>query len=327
MPFADTTLRDEYAAAVERVAGRVLDALRGAGDPAAPTRPSAPGATRLTARPTPSTPPTSPTSPTSPTPSTPSVPSVPSVPEGPLLDEGPLSKAVLAAVRVLGPDLFAAPLLAGLPLDGPTADAAAEALETFPMTGASPAPGTTSPQPPAPPETALANAWRDRATARLVELAGRPAPATGPEPVCPPEPTAADWPRWSVAMARLSALALPRLDGPVHDLARLHSLTLSRGVTRSMLRRDYRTAARLARWLAWNESVGGAAHLELGPVLDRIRAVGDGSTRMWLELSITERLPGTGVTTTGTPADPDRPDDRPAPPHGRSGDSPDGAAA
>ncbi|MFE7558679.1 hypothetical protein [Kitasatospora sp. NPDC057500] len=294
MPFADTTLRDEYAAAVERVAGRVLDALRGAGDPAAPTRPSAPGTTRPTARPT---------------------------PEGPLLDEGPLSKAALAAVRVLGPDLFAAPLIAGLPLDGPTADAAAEALDTFPMTGASPAPGTTAPTPPAPPDAALANAWRDRATARLVELAGRPAPATGPEPVCPPEPTAADWPRWSVAMARLSALALPRLDGPVHDLARRHSLTLARGVTRSMLRRDYRTAARLARWLAWNESVGGAAHLELGPVVDRIRAVGDGSTRMWLELSITNGLSGGEA-----PADDDRPGDRPPPAHGRSGDSPDGAA-
>lgn len=34
MPFADTSLRDEYAAAVERVAGRVLDALPGGGGPA-----------------------------------------------------------------------------------------------------------------------------------------------------------------------------------------------------------------------------------------------------------------------------------------------------
>ncbi|MFB7471896.1 hypothetical protein [Kitasatospora sp. NPDC056184] len=296
MPFADTTLRDEYAAAVERVAGRVLDALRGAGDPAATTRPSAPGTAR-TAHAT---------------------------PEGPLPAEGPPARAELAAVRVLGPDLFAPWLLAGLPLDGPTADTAAEALDTFPMSAASPAPGGTAAGP-APTGAALANAWRDRATAQLVELAGRPLPSPGPDPVRPPEPAAGDWPQWSVAMARLSALALPRLDGPVHELARRHSLTLARGVTRSMLRRDYRTAARLSRWLAWNEADGGPAHLELGPVLDRIRAVGDGSSRMWLELAITDLLSGAGTTAAGTPSPPARPTNRPA--HGHTGESPDGAAA
>ncbi|MFF7453888.1 hypothetical protein [Kitasatospora sp. NPDC008115] len=271
MPFADTTLRDEYAAAVERVAGRVLDALRGAGDPAAPTRRSAPGAAGPAH----------------------------AVPEGPLPAESPLPRAESAAVRVLGPDLFAAQLLAGLPPDGPTADAAAEALETFPMGEASPAPGTAAADP-ATKGAALANAWRDRATAQLVALAGRPLPAAGPDPVRPSEPAPGDWPRWTVDMARLSALALPGLDGPVHELARRHSLTLARGVVRSMLRRDYRTAARLARWLAWNEADGGPAHLDLGPVLDRIRAVGDGSTRMWLELAIAEALSGFGATANTT---------------------------
>ncbi|MFE6865618.1 hypothetical protein ACFVFS_03610 [Kitasatospora sp. NPDC057692] len=298
MPFADTTLRDEYAAAVERVAGQVLGALRDAGDPAAPTRRPDPGAARPAG----------------------------STPGGPLPAGGPPSRAELAAVRVLGPDLFAPHLLAGLPLDGPTADAAAEALDTFPMHEASPAPGSTAARP-EPTGAALANAWRDRATAQLVELANRPLPAPGPDPVGPPAPTAGDWPQWTVTMARLSALALPRLDGPVHELAHRHSLTLARGATRSMLRRDYRTAARLARWLAWNEANGGPAHLELGPVLDRIRAVGDGSTRMWLELAIAELLPGagtaaTGTTATGTPA---RPGSRPE--RGDLGDSPDGAAA
>ncbi|MFF2349580.1 hypothetical protein ACFVVL_07350 [Kitasatospora sp. NPDC058115] len=306
MPFADTTLRDEYAAAVERVAGRVLDALRGAGDPAAPTRRSAPGAAGPAH----------------------------AAPEGPLPAEGPLSRAESAAVRVLGPDLFAAQLLAGLPLDGPTADAAAEALETFPMGGASPAPGSAAAAGPDATGAALANAWRDRTTAQLVALAGRPGPVPGPDPLRPPEPTPGDWPRWSVDMARLSALALPRLDGPVHELARRHSLTLARGVVRSMLRRDYRTAARLARWLAWTEADGAAAHLDLGPVLDRIRAVGDGSTRMWLELAITEALAGPGTTaSTASPTAASTPSagapGRTAgpPDHGPDGDSPDGAAA
>ncbi|MCG6495995.1 hypothetical protein [Kitasatospora sp. A2-31] len=268
MPFADTSLRDEYAAAVERVAGRVLDALRGAAGPASPGRPGDG---------TPDGPPNSPS------------------PDVPLL-ESPLSRAELAAVRVLGPDVFAPRLLHGLLPDRPTALAVALALEAFPA----PAPGTTDD----PSDGAAAASWRDRATLDLLALGGhsgghpdgqpvsapRPAARPGPPPAPVPEPALLGWPRWSVAMARLSPLALPDLGGPIHDLARRHALALARGAARSMMRRDLRTAARIARWLAWTVANGAPEHLEVAPVLDRVRAAGDGSARIALEVAIAEGL-------------------------------------
>ncbi|WP_395293503.1 hypothetical protein ACF9IK_07770 [Kitasatospora hibisci] len=256
MPFADTSLRDEYAAAVERVAGRVLDALRGAAGPAAPGRPGdgTPDGT------------------------------LPAVP--PL--EEPLPRPELAAVRVLGPDVFAPRLLHGLAPDRPTALAAALALETFPA----PADAATGD----PSDGAVAASWRDRATLDLLALDGhpvsapRPAPRPGPRPALLPEPARLGWPRWTVAMAQLSPLALPGLGGPVHDLAHRHSLALARGAARSMMRRDLRTAARIARWLAWTVASGAPEHLEVAPVLDRVRAAGDGSARIALEVAIAEGL-------------------------------------
>ncbi|MFJ3789943.1 hypothetical protein [Kitasatospora sp. NPDC090091] len=264
MPFADTSLRDEYAAAVERVAGRVLDALRGAAGPAAPDRPGGSP---------PDGPPNSPP------------------PEPPLL-EGPLSRAELAAVRVLGPDVFAPRLLHGLAPDRPTALAATLALEAFPV----PTDGATADRS----AGAVAASWRDRATLDLLALGGhsgghpgyaaRPASRPDPLPAPVPEPDRLGWARWSVAMAQLSPLALPELGGPVHDLARRHSLALARGATRSMMRRDLRTAARIARWLAWTVASGTAEHLEVAPVLDRVRSAGDGSARIALEVAIAEGL-------------------------------------
>ncbi|MEU6233988.1 hypothetical protein [Kitasatospora sp. NPDC047058] len=248
MPFADTSLRDEYAAAVERVAGRVLDALPGGGGPAAPARPD----------------------------------DGPPPPAVRAPDESPLSRAELAAVRVLGPDAFAPALLDGRAPDPTTALTAAQALDAFPA-------ATTDP---ARPETALVAAWRDRSTAQLLARAGRPtvAPSAEHVPAPVPGPEQLGWPRWSVVMAQLSALALPGLDGAVHELARRHDLALARGAVRSMIRRDHRTAARLARWLARTAADGVPPRLELAPVIDRIRLAGDGSARTALDLAIAERL-------------------------------------
>ncbi|MGW4895774.1 hypothetical protein ACWEQL_26465 [Kitasatospora sp. NPDC004240] len=256
MPFAETSLRDEYAAAVERVAGRTLDALRGVGGTGALADDPAPGSSR---------------------------------------------KPLLAAVRVLGPDLLAPRLLAGREPDGPTALLLAEAREAFPAP-AHPAPAYPPPlEPPTlgpavlepavlePPAVEAADsaaqvaAWQDWATGHLL---GHPVPP--PEPVPGPRPYA--WQEWSVRMARLSALALPGLDGPVHRTARAHTLDLSRGAVRSMLRRDHRMAARLTRWLAWSESQGVPLPLEVEPLLRRIVQVGDGSARTALELAIAARL-------------------------------------
>ncbi|MFD5430759.1 hypothetical protein ACWGKU_27390 [Kitasatospora sp. NPDC054768] len=231
MPFAETPLRDEYAAAVERVAGRTLDALRGAGGAAALADPD-------TAAPRP----------------------------------------LLAAVRVLGADLFTPQLLAGAEPDGPTAALLAEARRAFPA----PAPASA--------EAALVIAWQDWAIDRLLARTpyGDAAPASPPSPM--PGPADLGWQSWSVRMAQLSVLALPGLDGPVHDAARSGTLHLAHGTVRSMLRRDFTTAVRLARWLAWTSAEGLPPRLEVEPVLDRTRLVGIGAVRTRLELAVAQRL-------------------------------------
>lgn len=253
MPFADTPLRDEYAAALERVAGRTLDALRGAGGAIAPA-PVDPGA-------------------------------------------GAPSRSLLAALRVLGPDLFAPQLLAGAAPDEPTALLLAEAHRVFPPAGVAAAADGN----------AVVAAWRDwaagvllvRALGAAAEPAGTPsgersvtAPAPAPAAVpghgAWPEPER--WQSWSIRMAQLSALALPGLDCAVHHQARTHTLALARGAVRSMLRRDHRAAARLTRWLAWCLADGVAVPLEVEPLLTRLRVVSDDSTRTALELAVAGAL-------------------------------------
>ncbi|MFF2541991.1 hypothetical protein ACFVUY_05450 [Kitasatospora sp. NPDC058063] len=231
MPFAETPLRDEYAAAVERVAGRTLDALSGIE-----------GATALAD------------------------------------PDTAVSRPLLAAVRVLGADLFAPQLLAGAEPDGPTAALLAEARRAFP-----------APEP-ASAEAALVIAWQDRAVDQLLARTphGDAEPGSPPSPL--PGPADLGWQPWSVRMAQLPVLALPGLDGPVHDAARSDTLALARGTVRSMLRRDFATAVRLGRWLAWASAEGRTLGIEVEPILDRIRLVGISAVRTRLELAIAQRL-------------------------------------
>ncbi|MEU1420318.1 hypothetical protein [Kitasatospora sp. NPDC005751] len=264
MPTADLSLRDEYAAAVERLAGRTLDALRGVEGAVAPAAP----------------------------------------------DTGPAPRPVLAAARVLGPDVLAPQVLGVAGADEQAVLLLTEAHRAFPLAGF---PAPTEPGSPVSARSAgddraagavLVAAWRDWATTVL--LARAPGPAADllfpepagdtahdrgvPHPGHAPRPEPHAWQAWSVRMAQLSALALPGLDGPVHDAAREHGLALARGAVRSLLRCDYRVAARLTRWLAWLAADGRPLPLEVEPMLDRIRAVGDGSARTALELAVAEHL-------------------------------------
>ncbi|WP_316524850.1 hypothetical protein [Kitasatospora brasiliensis] len=238
MPTAETPLRDEFAAAVERVADRTLAVLQDGEGTAALADP-----------------------------------------------DSVVPRSLLAAVRVLGADLFAPRLLTGAEPDGTTAALLAEARAAFPA----PAPSSE--------EAALVIGWQDWAAGRL--LARTPYGSSGSDPAALSGPEAIGWQAWSKRMAQLSALALPTLDGPVHDAARAHTLDLARGTVRCMLRRDPTTAVRLARWLAWAHADGQALRLELEPVLDRIRFAGDGTARSTLELAIAQRLlhgPSNGAT-------------------------------
>ncbi|MFG2912066.1 hypothetical protein ACGF0D_04090 [Kitasatospora sp. NPDC048298] len=244
MPTAETPLRDEFAAAVERVADRTLAVLRDGGGTAALADPDS-----LVPRP------------------------------------------LLAAVRVLGADLFAPQLLTGAEPDGTAAALLSEARVAFPA----PAPSSA--------EAALVIGWQDWAAGRLLARTPYGADVT-PPPAPLSDPETVGWQAWSKRMAQLSSLALPTLDGPIHDAARTHTLDLARGTVRCMLRRDPTTAVRLARWLAWARADGRPLRLELEPVLDRIRFSGDGTARSALELAIAQSLLN-GLSGPGDPDDSD----------------------
>ncbi|MBC3841285.1 hypothetical protein GXW82_16180 [Streptacidiphilus sp. 4-A2] len=91
-------------------------------------------------------------------------------------------------------------------------------------------------------------------------------------------------------MAKLSPLAVPGLDSPVHEAALRDLRALGRGTVRAMLRRDYRTAARIARWLALGQARGLEPPLRLAPLFRQIRLFGGPGARTALDVRIGERL-------------------------------------
>ncbi|MGH3538533.1 MAG: hypothetical protein ACRDQJ_09580, partial [Pseudonocardiaceae bacterium] len=68
--------------------------------------------------------------------------------------------------------------------------------------------------------------------------------------------------------------------------ARRYRLDVARGVTRAMLRRDYLTAARLARWLASGGEVPMDPPFAVEPVLRQLELVAGADPRLQLEIAI-----------------------------------------
>ncbi|MBM7439946.1 hypothetical protein [Streptomyces sp. HB132] len=190
------------------------------------------------------------------------------------VDDAPDTLAALAAVRVLGADVFSPHLLAGHPFQAQDAAVVAKAFDAFPASEATE-------------EAAVAH--RDHATAVLLaRLSGddtlravAPAPADDPA-----LSRTADWSGWSVRMAQLAPLATLGLDGPVHEAARAGALPLSRGVSRSILRRDFPTALRLVRWLAWLSHEGAGLPLDPDLAAEHVWLVGGAGPRAALDLAI-----------------------------------------
>ncbi|MFE7569167.1 hypothetical protein ACFU76_19755 [Streptomyces sp. NPDC057539] len=191
-------------------------------------------------------------------------------------------QAALAAVRVLGPDVFAPALLTGIPFGPADREVAAEALRVFP------------PSPDDPPEAIRLV----RATATLLaRYDGTGAAVPGaivalPDPAGEPDPveTEGDWRAWALWMARLSPLALPGPAGPVSEQAARRTLDLSRGLTRSMLRRDYPTAARLARWVALVPSAVTAPGMDITAVVTHLELCGATGVRTVVNTAIARLL-------------------------------------
>ncbi|GGZ29175.1 hypothetical protein GCM10010387_23120 [Streptomyces inusitatus] len=206
------------------------------------------------------------------------------------------TKAALAAVRVLGPDVFAPALLASVPSSPTDREVVAEALRVFPS-----APGD-------PPEVA----WLDRATLALlarpdngtigtigtvvaVDSAADGASESSSESAsggAEPAPEERHWRPWAQGMARLSPLALPGVRGEAAEQASRRVLDLYRGLTRSMLRRDYPTTARLARWGALAEGAGTAAlpGMDIETVVRHLELCGAVGARTVLDTTIAGRI-------------------------------------
>ncbi|MEB3961029.1 hypothetical protein OKJ48_12350 [Streptomyces kunmingensis] len=211
--------------------------------------------------------------------------------------------AALGAVRLLGADVLAPYVLTGSAPPAEETVAVAAALDALPPAQPPPA------APPGGPEPAWVRAWIDWS---LVTVLARIDPAvtapTAPEPPPPPRcaaPTAPrhapataeggvtheGWVPWSVLMGQLSPLALPGLDGPVHQAARSGATGLARGATRAVLRRDFPTAARITRWLAWLHAEGVRLPLDPAPLTEHITLLGGGG-RVALDTAIAGRLLG-----------------------------------
>ncbi|MER6553136.1 hypothetical protein FKO01_37345 [Mesorhizobium sp. B2-3-3] len=209
------------------------------------------------------------------------------------VDDAPDTLAALAAVRVLGADVFSPHLLGGDPFQAQDAAVVAKAFDAFPASGA-------------PDEPAVAH--RDHATAVLLaRLSGDDTLRTVAP--APPEDAALaprdDWSGWCVLMAQLAPLATLGLDGPVHEAARAGVLSLSRGVSRSILRRDFPTALRLVRWLAWLRHEGAELPLDPDVAAEHALLVGGTGPRTALDLAIArhflEQRPGTPPKETARP--------------------------
>jgi hypothetical protein len=188
-------------------------------------------------------------------------------------------RPALAAVRVLGADALAPHALGRVPLTGDEAATVAEAARVFP----SPGPGHAA---------TWVLAWQDWATARLTGGAAIAGPVPEPPPADRPQGTVPAWREWAVAMGGLSALALPGLDGPLHEAARGNALALARGACWATLRRDHALAARLARWLAFLGSRGDAVPLDPAPLVDHIRLLGGVEPRTAVDLEVARRMLG-----------------------------------
>lgn len=201
------------------------------------------------------------------------------------VDDAPDALAALAAVRVLGADVFSPHLLVDQPFRTQDAATVAKAFDAFP-------PNDTSH------EATIAR--RDHATAVLLaRFSGDDTLRTlAPAPADDAELTeSSGWSGWCVRMAQLAPLATLGLDGPVHEAARGGILPLCRGVSRSILRRDFPTAVRLVRWLAWLRHEGVELPLDPGLAGEHVLLVGGPGPRGALDLAIArhllERRPGT----------------------------------
>jgi hypothetical protein len=190
--------------------------------------------------------------------------------------------AALAAVRLVGADVFAPHALSNRPPGDHDAAVIHESCVAFP--------------PICRPVTweQRVTAWRDWATRRMLARVTQP-DGTLPDATAPGEPADVlgppeDWQRWSGCVAQLSTLALPGAGDPVARAVGDARLALAKGATRAVLRRDYGTAARLARWVALLCGAGARRPLDPARLIEHLRLQAGAEPRLLLHLAIASQL-------------------------------------
>ncbi|WP_125513531.1 hypothetical protein [Streptomyces sp. WAC 01529] len=189
-------------------------------------------------------------------------------------------RTALAAVRVLGPDVLAPALFGTRRIDPADREVLATALAHYPLDA-----GGTA-------ETMCL----DRVTTGLLHRAEGAVSGDG---VAVDDAVDVDtflrpeerWRPWAQQMAGVASCALPGVCGSLVEQARTRAADLGRGVARAMLRRDYRTAARLVRWTALADNNRAAVdQLNIEAVLRHLELCGSVNARLSLDVRIARLL-------------------------------------
>lgn len=181
----------------------------------------------------------------------------------------------VAAVRVLGADVFAATTLRGRQPHDVALESAARASTAY-----APAPG-------APPVTVWSH-WGLEEALRRTREPGRPGPAAAAQPDAQwvlEQP----WQGMTHKVAQLGALAVPGATA-LHTAIARRPVDLARGFVRAVRRRDWLQAAGAGRWLSLTPGVPPSLGLEAG--LDFVAHLGGDDARVALHVQAARLLLG-----------------------------------
>ena len=195
--------------------------------------------------------------------------------------------AGLAAVRVLGPDMLAPFVLGNHRLRPDDAAVIAASLRMFPMSALGADKEDNLEKRSSYKSTIPIQSLRDWATGQMMTRLGI-SDFVVPYPVQAVSGVGRDrgWVNWVRVLTQLSPLALLGLDCPIHAGARRYRLDVARGVTRAMLRRDYLTAARLARWYTAGDDIPMDPSFPMESAWRQMEFVAKPDTRLLLEVTV-----------------------------------------
>ncbi|MBT2423433.1 hypothetical protein J7F01_41290 [Streptomyces sp. ISL-22] len=103
-----------------------------------------------------------------------------------------------------------------------------------------------------------------------------------------------DWRALAWSLAWLAPMAWPKTSTFLMPYLRTHASGVGRGLTRALLRRDFATAARLARWTALARQHGGEVGLDLTAVVRHLELCGGGGPVTTLHTAVARHLVAPG---------------------------------